>query len=227
MIIFGWFTKVIVSGLIVVLVSALSAITYQWLVISDFENTYQPPGELVDVGGYSIHLHCSGVGPQTVILEAGSGMWSMDWYEVQKGISSFARVCSYDRAGHGWSEFGSEPRTINQIVEELHVLLSAAGLPGPFVMVGASFGGSIVQLYEKAHPENVSALVLVDARPKGYTTALRKIAGEAVENVSQERGIASDLFNMGFMAAIVYLQSPFEFENNQNSSVISMPILGD
>ena len=122
-------------------------------------------------------------------------MWSMDWYEVQKDISKFSKVCSYDRAGHGWSEFGEEPRTINRLVVELHTLLAAAELSAPYIMVGASFGGSIVQLYEQAFPAEVSSLVLVDARPKGYVEALRKISPTAVSGLTEERRFVSGLYD--------------------------------
>jgi len=188
------------------------AMAYQWFKINQFEENYPYPGKLVDVGGYSLHLNCTGRGAQTVILEAGSGMWSMDWYVVQKNISQFSKVCSYDRAGHGWSDFGDEPRTINHIVDELHTLLAAAEIDHPYVMVGASFGGSIVQLYELAYPAEVSGLVLVDARPKGFSEELRKVSPNEVSALTEGRAFVSGLYDIGLVTAIIGLQGPFEFK---------------
>ncbi len=135
----------------------------------------------------------------------------MDWYEVQRRISEFASVCSYDRAGHGWSEFGTEPRTINQLAEELSVLLEAADSNPPYVMVGASFGGSLVQLYENRHPDKVAGIILVDSRPKDYTASLRKIVPDAVDAMAEERAFVSSLFDMGLVSIILKLQGPFTF----------------
>src|SRR5687768_14490876 len=81
-----------------------------------------PPGRLIDLGGWRVHLHCTGeVRPSqpTVTLEAGSGDFSVDWSLVQPDVARFARVCSYDRAGAGWSGLGPRPRTMRQVVWEL------------------------------------------------------------------------------------------------------------
>src|SRR3954462_12038792 len=78
-----------------------------------------PPGRLVDIGGWRLHLNCTGearASQSTVILEAGAGDFSVDWSLVQPNVTRFARVCSYDRAGSGWSELGPRPRTMHQIV---------------------------------------------------------------------------------------------------------------
>jgi len=125
-----------------------------------------PPGRLVDVGGWRLHLHCTGrarPGQPTVILEPGIGAFSVEWSLVQPRVAGFARVCSYDRAGSGWSEWGPHPRTLRQIVYELHTLLERAGERGPFVLVGASYGGWVVRAYQRSWPNEVAGLVLVDA----------------------------------------------------------------
>src|SRR4051794_17724326 len=114
---------------------------------------YPPPGKLVDVGGWRLHLDCTGElrpGVPTVILEAGLGDFSVEWSLVQPRVAQFARVCSYDRAGDGWSDIGPYPRTHRQIVYELHTLLSHAGERPPFVLVGHSYGGWLVRLYQSA-----------------------------------------------------------------------------
>jgi pimeloyl-ACP methyl ester carboxylesterase len=123
---------------------------------------------LVDVGGWQLHLNCTGEARSsqpTVILEAGAGDFSVDWSLVQPGVARFARVCSYDRAGSGWSELGPRPRTMNQVVYELHTLLDKAGERPPYVLVGHSFGGWVVRLYQSRYPADVVGVVLVEAGP--------------------------------------------------------------
>lgn len=127
---------------------------------------FPPPGRLVDVGGWRLHLNCTGearASQPTVILEPGIGAFSVEWSLVQPGVAKFARVCSYDRAGAGWSELGPHPRTLRQIVYELHTLLDKAGVKPPLVLVGQSYGGWLVRLYASTYPAEVAGLVLVEA----------------------------------------------------------------
>lgn len=129
-------------------------------------SSYPPPGSLVDVGGFRVHIRCTGTsssGRPTVILDAGNGGSSLDWSLVQPGVAAFARVCSYDRAGYGWSDSGPQPRTSERIARELHTLLAKAGVPGPYVLVGHSFGGLNMRLYAYTYPHEVAGLVLVDS----------------------------------------------------------------
>ena len=129
-------------------------------------NTCQPLGRLVDVGGWRLHLNCTGVrkrnGP-TVVLESGSGDFSFDWSLVQPGVAPFAQVCSYDRAGNAWSDPGPRPRTIRQMVYELHTALTQAQVKGPYVLVGQSIGGILVRTFARQYPKEVSGMVLVDS----------------------------------------------------------------
>jgi pimeloyl-ACP methyl ester carboxylesterase len=127
---------------------------------------YPPPGRLVDIGGWHLHLNCTGLAratQPTVILEAGRGDFSVEWSLVQPTVARFARVCSYDRAGDGWSALGPHPRTFHQIVYELHTLLDKAGERPPYVLVGHSYGGWLVRLYQATHPAEVAGMVLVEA----------------------------------------------------------------
>ena len=126
---------------------------------------FAAPGKLVDIGGWRLHLNCTGAaqpGRPTVILEAGLGDFSVEWSLVQPRISGFARVCSYDRAGDGWSDIGPYPRTLHQIVYELHTLLGRAGERPPYVLVGHSYGGWLAQLYQSSYPGDVVGMVLVE-----------------------------------------------------------------
>ncbi len=118
------------------------------------------------MGGYRLHLYCTGTGrpgSPTVILDAAFGDTSLAWSKIQPGVASFTRVCSYDRAGYGWSDTGPLPRTSERIVAELHTLLTRAGVPGPYVLVGHSYGGLFVQMYAYTYPHEVAGLVLVDS----------------------------------------------------------------
>jgi len=120
------------------------------------------PGRLVSVGGHRLHLHCTGNGEPTVVIEQGAGEPSQLWWAVQDRVSAFAKVCTYDRAGYGWSDDAPRPRSIDDRVADLHALLGNAGLTAPFVLVGHSYGGLIVRRYAEKYPELTAGLVLVD-----------------------------------------------------------------
>ena len=121
-----------------------------------------PPGRVVDVQGQKLHIHCTGTGSPTVVIEAGAGAWSIFYTHIQTAVSG-ARVCTYDRAGYGWSESRKGPRTSDRMAEELHGLLHAAGVQPPLVLVGHSLGGYNVRVYQARYPEEVATLVLLDA----------------------------------------------------------------
>ena len=127
-------------------------------------NSYPPIGKLVNIGSHQLHIYPTGEGSPTVVFEAGGASWSLDWNLVQTEIAKFTRVCSYDRAGFGWSESGPNPRTSEQIVSELHALLTKAEIEKPYILVGASFGGHTVRLFSKKYPDEVAGIVLLDAR---------------------------------------------------------------
>lgn len=120
------------------------------------------PGRLIDIGGRRLHLHCSGSGAPTVILEAGASSFAIDWALVQPDVAERQRVCSYDRTGSGWSDAAVLVETPARVVADLHALLTAAGERPPYVLVGASMGGLYVRLYQLDHPADVAGLVLVD-----------------------------------------------------------------
>jgi pimeloyl-ACP methyl ester carboxylesterase len=125
---------------------------------------YPPPGQLVDVGGYKMHISCMGEGAPTVVLNSGAGGFSAEWSLVQPELAKATRVCAFDRAGLGWSEPGPQPHSPAQIADELQALLSNAGIDGPIVLVAHSAGGKHARLYAQRHPDRVAGIVLVDAR---------------------------------------------------------------
>lgn len=125
---------------------------------------YPPPGRMVDVGGHRLHIHCMGTGSPTVVIDAGWGGWSASWSSwVQPDAAKTTRVCSYDRAGMGWSEPGPLPRTAEHFARELHILLQRAGVAGPYVLVGHSMGGLTMRTFAHAFPADVAGVVLVDS----------------------------------------------------------------
>ena len=121
------------------------------------------PDSLVDIGGYRLHLWCTGDGAPAVILDTGLGGSSAGWGFVQPEVARFTRVCSYDRAGMGYSDPGPSPRTARRIASELAELLARSGIAGPVVLVGASIAGFDVRVFASDHPERAAGLVLVDA----------------------------------------------------------------
>jgi len=125
--------------------------------------SYPPPGRLIDIGRRNLHLYCTGNGTLTVILMAGGGAFSIDWAPVQPRLAESTRVCSYDRAGLGWSDPGPAEDTVEQTVSDLHALLDASGEHGPYVLVGASIAGIFIQAYQRAFPTDVAALVFTNS----------------------------------------------------------------
>lgn len=121
------------------------------------------PGMYIGVGSHHLHLNCTGDGGPTVILESGLGGNFLDWSRVQPLVTRYTRVCSYDRAGYGWSEPATEPRTARQIAIELHRLLVYGSVPPPYILVGHSFGGLVVRLFASQHPDEIAGIVLVDS----------------------------------------------------------------
>lgn len=121
------------------------------------------PGRLVDVGGYRLKINCAGRGSPTVLLESGLGDVLSEWRPVQLQISTFTRVCSYDRAGYGESDAGPLPRTSLQISRELHALLQNAGEHPPYILVGHSFGGYNVRVFNGEFRNEVVGMVLADS----------------------------------------------------------------
>jgi pimeloyl-ACP methyl ester carboxylesterase len=155
------------AGLLVLL---LAGTLYETSAEAADAQEYPPPGQLVDVGGHRLHINCTGSGSPTVVIEAGLGDWSTGWGYVQPEVAKTTRVCSYDRAGWGWSEPGPLPRDAAQSAKELHTLLQKANISGPYVMVGHSLGGLSVRVFTHDYPAEVAGVVLVDSMFPGQST---------------------------------------------------------
>jgi pimeloyl-ACP methyl ester carboxylesterase len=145
---------------------------YQALGAAADARAYPMPGRLIDVGWHRLHLNCVGSGSPTVVLEPGGGEMSSNLGWITPAVARTTRVCVYDRAGRGWSEPADTPQDGLQIATDLHTLLHRAGVPGPYVLAGHSFGGLYVLTFAARYPGEVAGLVLVDSTaPKPATTA--------------------------------------------------------
>ena len=165
-------TSLIWLGRIVVLIIGLALVgaIYESVAEAADAKAYPAPGQLVDVGGHRLHINCTGTGSPTVVIVSGLGDWSTSWGVVQPEVAKTTRVCSYDRAGFGWSESSSLPSDAAQFAKELHTLLQNANIPGPYVMVGHSLGGFVVRIFANDYASEVAGVVLIDSmNPKQVT----------------------------------------------------------
>jgi pimeloyl-ACP methyl ester carboxylesterase len=152
--------KIAAVGILTIIVAGF---TYEHISRWGEAKRFPQVGRSVDIGGRAMNIDCAGSGGPVVVLDNGFGEPGYGWLLVQTEIAKLVRVCWYDRAGYGWSDPGPYPRTSEGIARDLHALLHAAGVPPPYVLVGASFGGFNNRLYYKLYPGEVAGLVMVDA----------------------------------------------------------------
>jgi pimeloyl-ACP methyl ester carboxylesterase len=150
-------------------------------------NAYPAPGTLYDVGGHRLHLYCTGTGSPTVVLEHGLGATSAGWTRITTELSRTTRVCTYDRAGQGWSDDVDTPQDAPAVAADLHTLLARADESGPYVLVGHSAGGPYVMTYAAQYPDEAAGMVLLDSMsPYEFTD----LPGFATEQSMMSRGLA-------------------------------------
>lgn len=140
----------------------LAGVTYQSVATALERRDFRYPGRLVDVGNHQLHIYCTGTGRPTVVLEAPAAGISVGWVWVQADVARRTRVCSYDRAGLGWSEAGNDGFRAARVPEELHTLLERAGEKGPFVLAGHEIGASFARMYAGRFRDEIAAMVLID-----------------------------------------------------------------
>jgi pimeloyl-ACP methyl ester carboxylesterase len=143
----------------------LAGATYQGVATALERREFPRPGGLVSVGDHQLHIYCTGKGSPAVILEAPAAGLSAAWAEVQRRLSATTRVCSYDRAGLGWSESGDRRFEAARVPVELQTLLARAGEPGPFVVAGQGLGAAFARMYAARSDNAAAALVLIDPPP--------------------------------------------------------------
>jgi pimeloyl-ACP methyl ester carboxylesterase len=152
----------LVSELTLVVVAALAGLVYERRARKRDQRLYPPPGRLIALDGYRLHLDGRGQGGSTILLAHGHQGSSLDWYRVQQPVAGFARVCAYDRAGYGWSDPSPKRRLPSVMAEELHEALHRAGERPPYILVGHSFGALEVLMFAHKFRDEVGGLVLVD-----------------------------------------------------------------
>lgn len=191
--------RIIAVVMLVVLILALGTLAAGAVAKSSLAKQYPAPGQLVDVGGFKMHINCTGQGSPTVILAAGSADFSTTWSYVQPEVAKLTRVCTYDRAGLGWSEPSPHPRTANTTVEELHTLLVNANVQRPYVLVGHSLGGMHMRVYAHNYPDEVVGLIQVDSLHEDQTIRDSEYAKANLDEARQFRLFAL-LNSTGIMA---------------------------
>jgi pimeloyl-ACP methyl ester carboxylesterase len=158
-----WFRIVVRSLLILVIFLAAAGFLYENISEARDRRFHPMPGQLIDVGGYKMHINCTGQGTPAVILDSGLGDSYVSWIKVQPQIAKFTRVCSYDRAGLAYSDSSPHPRTSKVMAEELHTLLHNAGVQSPYVLAAHSMGGYNVRLFASFYRSEVAGMILVDS----------------------------------------------------------------
>lgn len=201
-------------GLVAVLVLLLvMGFVYETVASAADADNY--PGQLVDVGGYRLHVYCVGEGSPTLVLEAGMSESSLTWAAIQPDLAeqTQTRVCAYDRAGAGWSDSApsDSPRHVQNIVSDLHTLLTNADIIGPYVFVGHSLGGFVIRLYAAQYPDDVVGMVFVDSAHENVTEAVPEFASALQAQGSMQSTFAA-LARVGvtrvFGASLVSGMSP-------------------
>ena len=165
---------------------------------------YVQPGQLVDIGGRRINMHCAGSGRPTVILMAGIFSWSVVWYKTQPVIAQKTRVCAFDRAAYGFSDPSPRPQILSEVVDDLHAVLKAGSIPGPYVLVGNSLGGLEARVYAQRWPEEVVGMVLVDSSAAGE--GLIDENQPDFDEATGQESYAADMLHCASLAA----HGPFE-----------------
>ena len=154
--------RILLTAAAVAAFGVLLGATYQGVATALERRQFPHPGRLVDIGDRQLHINCTGTGTPVVVLEAPAAGLSAAWGWVQPAVAMTTRVCSYDRAGLGWSELGDTGFAPAEVPEHLHTLLERAGEAGPVVLVGQGLGAAFATMYVTRFSQDVGALVLVD-----------------------------------------------------------------
>jgi len=183
---------VVIAGVGILVLALVSGLLYEQTQRARDRERYPQVGRSVDIGGRMLNINCAGAGQPAVILESGAN-WPLSpsvrdprtmfvnggprpgygWVTVQRALAAETTVCWYDRAGSGWSELGPYPRDSAAQARDLHALLGAARVAGPYVLVGESSAGLDVRVYAGMYPSEVAGVVLVNwADPAIFLGAL-------------------------------------------------------
>ncbi|MFT5585596.1 MAG: pimeloyl-ACP methyl ester carboxylesterase [Cognaticolwellia sp.] len=185
----------------------IASAVYQASAQASDQAAYSPPGALFEVQGTQMHLLCMGDGEPTLVFESGLLSDIQSWDVVQPAISQTTRACSYDRSGLGYSEPVDHPQQAAEVAQRLHSLLSAAGIEGDMVLVGASIGGLQVRQFAHQFPERVSGMVLVDS---SHEQQVQRFGDTEAEGPSGILKVASLLAPIGMLRLSGFVEMKFE-----------------
>jgi pimeloyl-ACP methyl ester carboxylesterase len=197
-----WLKRIVTGFLIFIIALIVTVFTGGALVRAQVKANYPPPGQLVDVGGYKLHVHCEGEGSPTVVVLAGSGVPSTYYWLIQNEAARKTRVCAYDRAGYAWSEEGGGDLSPMGQVEDLEILLANAGIEAPYILAGHSYGGYVARLYAQAHPEAVAGLVMIDSAHEDQWTSYPQSIQDMAKQMYSGPNKPFNLFLMGFLRSL-------------------------
>ncbi len=206
-----WLKRIVLAGVGLVVLLILAGTVYEWLATRAEARRFPQQGRSVDVGGFRLNIDCTGTAPPgtpTVILESGAGVPALGWKFVQPDVAKFTRVCSYDRAGYGWSDPPSTtaPRTSLQVASELHTLLQNASVPPPYVLVGHSLGGYNIRVYNQQYPADVAGVVFVDSSHEDQVQhmppSLKKLMDEQTKSLGWKMKLVPLALDTGLMRLI-------------------------
>lgn len=167
----GWLRRLLLVLLVILIGLVATGLLYQTIAEARDRRALPAPGQLVDVGGYRLHLQVMGedTGRPTVILEHGSSSMSAQWGWVQPEVARFTRVVAYDRPGQGWSDSAPTQLDAVGLSENLHAALEQSGVSGPYVLVGHSMGSLPARAFTERYPQEVVGMVLIDPHHLGLS----------------------------------------------------------
>ena len=170
----SWFKRFFIGFSVLILVLAIAGVIYQTAATEADQRKYPPPGALVNVHGYKMHIYCIGKGSPTVILDAANMGTVSNWAWIQPELAKATRVCAYDRADLGWSDLSTQPQDTKQNAEALHTLLANTNVSGPYVLVGHSFGGLYARMFAEMYPDEVAGVAFIEGTLPDGLKALGK-----------------------------------------------------
>lgn len=158
-----WTKLALIIGVPAILVLIIAGTTYEKGGERKDREHYPQIGRSVDIGGRTLNIYCSGEGGPSVVFDTFGHMAGYSWSAVQREVAKFSHACWYDRAAYGWSEPAPMPRTFKGVAKDLHALLHAAGVPPPYVLVGAGDAASHIRVYHGLYPGEVAGVVMLNA----------------------------------------------------------------
>ncbi len=224
-----WFWRIVCVFLTLLVLAVLVGFTYEQVGRASEANQLPPRiGQPVDIGGRTLNLYCSGQGTPTVILEPGGNSPGYAQLSLQSKIAEFTRACWYDRAGVGWSDPPSSPRTSATIATDLHEALRRAGVPPPYVMAGGSVGGEYVHIYAARYHAEVAGVVFIDAsvpdmhEPDFMLSPLNRMSGSARHLICMAMPVAARLGVVRFAVSRERRPPPPDFTAEQANTLAKL-----